>query len=112
MHVYLVETEAGPALCKYAYLEQWHLVDRPDRFVAFGGHLARLHAAQYLQARFPSLWPLAHIQVADMIKGRAHFHLLTMRPPRFGPRRKIYARNPQSSETVASQPILLTYAPQ
>jgi hypothetical protein len=89
MQLYLVDTDAGPALCKYAYLQAWQLTDRPERYLAFGGHLARLHAAQYLQARFPALWPLAHIQVAALIKGRAHYHLLTVRPRTFGPTRRI-----------------------
>lgn len=88
MHLDVLETDLGPALCKFRYWQELPLAHRPDRYLAFGGRLPRLHAAPHLQAKPPSIWPHAHIQVAALITGRPNYRLLTMRPQRLSPARK------------------------
>jgi hypothetical protein len=55
MDLYIVETPAGPALCKYRYLIELQLADQPDRYRSFTGPLSRLHATQGLEASFSPL---------------------------------------------------------
>lgn len=86
MDLYLVMTPAGPALCKLRYLIERQILDRPDRFRAFTGPLAHLHAAQSLDRSFLDLWPNGEVQVTALVVSVQDHVLLTFRPERSGPR--------------------------
>mgnify|MGYP003583041353 FL=1 len=87
MDLYLVMTPAGPALCKHRYLIERQILDCPDRYRAFTGPLAHLHAAQSLDRSFPDLCPNGEVQVTALVVSVLDHALLTFRPIRSGARK-------------------------
>jgi hypothetical protein len=81
MDLYFLTGSNGPTLCKYRYLLAHELEDHPDRFRAFLGPLAHLHAAQYPDGIFPLLWPLGEVQVNALVVSAEDHRIITMRSP-------------------------------
>ena len=79
MDLYFVSGPDGVVLCKFRYLIEHQLADRPERSEAFVGELAYLHATEYLERTIPDLWPPADVQVAALVTGPHDHCLVTSR---------------------------------